>query len=106
MEIGIGTDGVELSWQADWPTKTECGLCTSEQIGKNIYARLALVVQEAKENQYVCSIRQKTYEIWPHDAIAVALYICPNCGEKALHQRGVPCNSSKCPKCGTAMVRR
>ena len=29
--------------------------------------------------------------------------ICPMCGEKQLHQPGVPCRSVNCPKCGTAM---
>jgi len=31
--------------------------------------------------------------------------ICPNCGTKALHQRGVPCYEQKCPKCGSPMTR-
>jgi hypothetical protein len=31
--------------------------------------------------------------------------MCPQCGEKAPHQRGIPCYQQKCPKCGTAMVR-
>jgi len=31
--------------------------------------------------------------------------VCPSCGEKAVHQQGVPCFEEKCPKCGTAMIR-
>jgi len=31
--------------------------------------------------------------------------VCPDCGAKVPHQRGVPCNSVKCPKCGAAMTR-
>ena len=31
--------------------------------------------------------------------------ICPQCGEKVPHQRGVPCYSLKCPKCGSPMIR-
>jgi len=31
--------------------------------------------------------------------------VCPNCGEKAVHQQGSPCYEQKCPKCGTAMAR-
>ena len=31
--------------------------------------------------------------------------ICPSCGEKVLHQAGVPCYSLNCPKCGIRMVR-
>ena len=31
--------------------------------------------------------------------------VCPHCGEKVVHEAGVPCYSNKCPKCGAAMVR-
>ena len=31
--------------------------------------------------------------------------VCPACGEKAPHQRGVPCNTLNCPKCGSPMTR-
>ncbi|HAM38294.1 MAG TPA: hypothetical protein DCP53_02675 [Elusimicrobia bacterium] len=31
--------------------------------------------------------------------------VCPNCGEKVAHKRGIPCFNAKCPKCGTQMVR-
>ncbi len=31
--------------------------------------------------------------------------VCPNCGQKMPHQRGVPCNNVKCSKCGTLMTR-
>ncbi len=32
--------------------------------------------------------------------------ICPSCGTTAVHQAGVPCYQSKCPKCGTNMARK
>ena len=31
--------------------------------------------------------------------------VCPNCGTKVPHQRGVPCYTLKCPKCGSPMTR-
>lgn len=31
--------------------------------------------------------------------------VCPSCGEKVPHGRGVPCYDMSCPKCGTRMVR-
>lgn len=31
--------------------------------------------------------------------------VCPNCGNKVLHQRGVPCYSVNCHRCGNPMVR-
>lgn len=31
--------------------------------------------------------------------------VCPVCGEKETHQRGVPCFNQKCSKCGASMTR-
>ena len=31
--------------------------------------------------------------------------VCPNCGTKAPHSRGIPCYEQKCPNCGTLMTR-
>jgi hypothetical protein len=31
--------------------------------------------------------------------------VCPQCGEKVSHARGVPCYQQTCPKCGAKMMR-
>jgi hypothetical protein len=31
--------------------------------------------------------------------------ICPACGAKAPHERGIPCLQVTCPQCGKPMVR-
>ena len=31
--------------------------------------------------------------------------VCPKCGHRMPHQRGVPCYKQKCPKCGATMTR-
>ncbi len=31
--------------------------------------------------------------------------VCPSCGAKATHTRGLPCATRKCPKCGARMTR-
>jgi predicted Fe-Mo cluster-binding NifX family protein len=31
--------------------------------------------------------------------------VCPQCGRREAHQRGVPCAQRTCPQCGIAMVR-
>ena len=39
-------------------------------------------------------------------AAAMAGYcICPNCGRRYVHRRGVPCFQQKCLNCGVPMVR-
>ena len=30
---------------------------------------------------------------------------CPNCGYTESHQRGIPCNKKRCPKCNTILIR-
>ena len=31
--------------------------------------------------------------------------LCPSCGARAPHQRGIPCYEQKCPKCDSPMTR-
>ena len=31
--------------------------------------------------------------------------VCPSCGKKVPHERGVPCYQVRCPKCDAAMTR-
>ena len=31
--------------------------------------------------------------------------VCPKCGRREPHQRGIPCNQRQCPACGAAMAR-
>jgi len=36
----------------------------------------------------------------------MVICVCPNCGKEISHTPGTPCNSIKCPKCGTLMTRK
>jgi hypothetical protein len=31
--------------------------------------------------------------------------ICTKCGERTIHQKGIPCIEARCPKCSAKMVR-
>ena len=31
--------------------------------------------------------------------------LCPKCGAKIAHRRGIPCQEERCPDCGAKMLR-
>lgn len=31
--------------------------------------------------------------------------LCPQCGHRQAHERALPCTKTKCPQCGTMMIR-
>jgi hypothetical protein len=31
--------------------------------------------------------------------------VCPSCGKRVPHQRGIPCTSQTCPECGATMIK-
>lgn len=35
----------------------------------------------------------------------VGYCVCPLCGKRVIHQRGLPCLDINCPKCGAKMIR-
>jgi hypothetical protein len=41
----------------------------------------------------------------PKAAGPVGECVCPKCGHREPHMRGIPCNQRQCPKCGAAMAR-
>ena len=86
MKFILGKAGLKHSWQDEFPETTRCcgnsaimtdGRCSGE-------ARIAFVASEDSGNTdpYVCLLhKSEKGKFWPHDAIAVAVYFCPLCGE-------------------------
>mgnify|MGYP000193379820 CR=1 FL=1 len=40
-----------------------------------------------------------------HDMGTGGYCVCPKCGDKLLHNRGIPCQEERCSKCGAKMLR-
>lgn len=72
MKVTKGKEGCKQSWQGDFPETLSCG-CGE-------VACIAFVAIEKNEDDgYICDDRPEDADMWPHDAIAVAVYICDTC---------------------------
>ncbi len=82
MEVTIGREGLDKSWQDEFPEETKC--CRCEGI-----ARIALVAheglggKESKPGKSVASLHRNEGKggYWLHDYCAVAVYFCRDCLE-------------------------
>lgn len=73
MIVLTSSKAVVFSHQDDFHETAVC-TCGGE-------CRLAFVVyEESKKESYICEkYRNEPGSMWPHDAIAVAVYICKEC---------------------------
>lgn len=77
MKTYLGEKGLDKSWQNPFDKTIKCPKCGGE-------ARIMFVAQEVGgEKEYVSHLRKNGGEgdYWPHDAIAVAVYLCRDCFE-------------------------
>jgi len=75
-KVSVGPEGRKNSWQGEFSPKSVCLHCGAT-------SRFAFSVkEESGEDQYVCDLYDnKKDKMWPHDAVAVAIYFCENCLE-------------------------
>ena len=67
---------IEETWQAPFPGTVPCGSC------KEFLAMPLMVINDDEglisgQREFVV----EEGEIWPHDCLAITLYLCPKCGE-------------------------
>ena len=83
MEVTYGEKGLDKSWQMPFPKSTECCRCGGP-------ARIAFVAHECMNgcsgsDEAVWRIHENEGAegglFWPHDAVAVAVYLCGDCLE-------------------------
>lgn len=79
MDFTAGAGALSKSWQKDFPETTQCCRCGGD-------ARHAFTAHEGldgKEEKYVCDMHENEGKggYWPHDAMAVSVYLCKDCLE-------------------------
>jgi hypothetical protein len=78
METFLGETGLKETFQEDFEPRTECAYCGAQ-------ARIAFVVAEGKEKEYICHLYDNKHgeggEFWPHDCVSVAIYFCTKCAK-------------------------
>jgi len=78
--VTVGESGLNNSWQAPFEKEVKCVHCGGD-------SRIAFVVFETAGEPmqtFVCNIHENDPEgtgYWPHDCIAVAVYLCRKCLE-------------------------
>ena len=89
MNVTIGKEGLDKSWQAKFPEITKCCLCQGE-------ARIGFVAHEGmsvgdRKDTFLCDLHKNggKGEYWLHDCCAVAVYFCREClNPTALYNQG------------------
>ena len=77
MDIYLGEEGLNQTWQEDFPKTMKCHKCGGE-------ARIMFVGCEGDEEKYIASLHKTTGKkggLWLHDCCCVGLYLCPFCFE-------------------------
>lgn len=89
MEIWMGRDGLDKSWQEPFPAETPCARCDSN--AEVAFVAAEQVGEDRKGPEHpLCRMRpHEDDKLWPHDLCAFAVYLCRNCLEAtALFNQG------------------
>jgi len=63
----------KMTYQAEFPETVKCCCCKKETV-------LMMLIDD--DEGLICHYRPKIVTgVWPHDCLAIALYLCTDCGE-------------------------
>lgn len=76
FEYLIGDKGLsDLSWQAPFPEEIDCDSCPGK-------ARPMFSLQDDELHElHYSNNPEHSGGIWPHDSVAVTVYLCKECGK-------------------------
>jgi len=73
MKVIKGKEGCEHSWQDNFPDHVTCSCLGTAHIA------FVAIEEQGEKDGYICDSRPEDAELWPHDAVSVAVYICGLC---------------------------
>jgi hypothetical protein len=83
MRVIKGKEGCQHSWQDEFPETISCAC------GGTAHVAFVAIEESGEEDGYICDDMPEGAKLWPHDAIAVAVYICKSCMKsKSLMNQG------------------
>ena len=87
MDVTLGEEGLDKTWQAKFPETTECCRCGGEArigfVGHEGMTEEDKAVWPRDFNQFVCDLHKNEGKggLWLHDCCVVAVYFCRECLE-------------------------
>ncbi len=93
MEVTIGKEGLDFTWQQEFPETTTCCKCGGEahiafvahegQHGVTAATKKGGLATDANGQPFICSLHENkgAGSFWLHDCCAVAVYFCKDCLE-------------------------
>ena len=92
MKVTIGKEGLNKSWQRDFPEETKCCRCGGvSRIGFVAHENMDEDDKYYPDKPYVSNLHDNMGKgfYWLHDACAVAVYFCRDCLDTtALYNQG------------------
>ncbi len=73
MKVIKGEKGCEYTFQDEFPKTVFCSC------GGEAHIIFVAIEEDEEQGEYICNNVPKDANLWPHDAIAVAVYICKKC---------------------------
>ena len=78
MEVTLGKDGLNKSWQAEFPETVKCRCKGVSRIAFVAHEGMSEGDEKAVVLRSLHSSKGKG-DLWPHDCCAVAVYLCKDC---------------------------
>lgn len=101
--LAITIEGGDVHFEKEWFRCNACNQVFSEEKKDKMKCPECKSTDIEHINESIRNWREEQYRSRSTDETGYC--ICPECKHRQPHQRGVPCYSVSCPKCGRPLIR-